>query len=81
MRSKVWRICLLTILMGSTMAPQLWAQPNREFVDSFNRRFLTQRPKVGETLPDAEGYDSKGNKFSLKQTRGSFTVIVFGCLT
>jgi len=38
-------------------------------------------PKVGDRLPEVEGYDEAGNPFALRTLRGHHTVLVFGCLT
>ncbi len=43
--------------------------------------FERTAPKVGEALPDATGYDAKGREFKLSRLKGSYTVLVFGCLT
>ncbi len=43
--------------------------------------FERTAPKVGEALPDATGYDAKGREFKLSRLKGSYAVLVFGCLT
>lgn len=43
--------------------------------------FERTAPKVGEALPDATGYDAKGREFKLSRLKGSYSVLVFGCLT
>jgi len=37
--------------------------------------------QVGMQLPDVSLYDSDGNTFHLTQLKGSYSVLVFGCLT
>jgi cytochrome oxidase Cu insertion factor (SCO1/SenC/PrrC family) len=37
--------------------------------------------KIGDPLPDVGAYDSNGKPFPLRNLRGSYTVLVFGCLT
>jgi len=43
--------------------------------------FERTAPKVGEALPDASGYDAEGKEFKLSRLKGSYAVLVFGCLT
>ncbi len=43
--------------------------------------FERTAPKVGEALPDAAGYDAEGKEFKLSRLKGSYSVLVFGCLT
>ena len=38
-------------------------------------------PAVGEKLPDLTVYDANGKPFRLSRLKGSYTVLVFGCLT
>ncbi len=38
-------------------------------------------PKVGSRLPDVELFDDRGQVLSTATLRGSYTVLVFGCLT
>lgn len=38
-------------------------------------------PKVGERLPDVSGYDVDGRPVSLRDLKGDYKVLVFGCLT
>ena len=52
-----------------------------EFADRYDERFAQQQPKIGMRVPDANGFDEEGNPFSIKDTRGKFTVFVFGCNT
>ena len=43
--------------------------------------FRPSTPDVGDSLPDITGYDSQGQPFNLSHLKGSYTVLVFGCLT
>ena len=43
--------------------------------------FERTAPKVGEALPEASGYDAEGKGFKLSSLKGSYSVLVFGCLT
>ena len=38
-------------------------------------------PLVGKKLPDLTVFDENGDEFPLRQLRGEYSVIVFGCLT
>ena len=40
-----------------------------------------QLPIAGKQLPDVTAYDEFGNEFSTSSLRGSYSVLVFGCLT
>ena len=59
------------------------AQPTSEmeFVDRYENMFKNRPPLEGTNLPDARGYLADGSEFSIKQTKGKHTVLVFGCLT
>lgn len=37
--------------------------------------------KIGDPLPDVAGYDAAGKSFHLRNFKGHFAVLVFGCLT
>jgi len=43
--------------------------------------FERSAPKVGDPLPELLAYDSQGEEFPLSSLRGSYAVLVFGCLT
>lgn len=38
-------------------------------------------PQEETSLPDVTVFDENGNKFSTRELRGHYTVLVFGCLT
>ena len=46
-----------------------------------DKRFEQAKPAVGEMLPDVAAYGEKGQELKLRDLRGQYTVIVFGCLT
>ena len=48
---------------------------------AMNGRFLRSRPRVGELIPKLKGFDEQGNEVQLSSLKGSYAVIVFGCLT
>ncbi len=53
----------------------------QNFVDGSDKRFTGEKPKVGEMLTEAQGYDLEGNPFALSQLKKQFTVLVSGCFT
>ncbi len=55
-----------------------WAQPGGMQADP---RGGSQQSLVGNPMPDLSVYDASGNPFSLADLKGSYTVLVFGCLT
>ena len=42
---------------------------------------LSGGPGVGDSMPDVQVYLADGTPFSTGQLKGSYTVLVFGCLT
>ena len=46
-----------------------------------NARFLEAEPKVGATVPEVTLHTEDGQPFELASVKGSYTVLVFGCLT
>ncbi len=58
--------------------PGQGGQSGRSQVSSaFNR----SSPGIGESIPEVTVYTADGKKFSTSQLKGSYTVLVFGCLT
>lgn len=51
------------------------------FVEGFEKRFSVEKPKVGDPLPNATGYDLEQKPFLLSQLKGDFSVVVSGCFT
>ncbi len=72
-----------------TMFTSLWAgvcsaQPGDDensARERLIRRFEEEAPKVGEALPDITVLDAEGKTFRLTDLKGSYTILVFGCLT
>jgi cytochrome oxidase Cu insertion factor (SCO1/SenC/PrrC family) len=64
-------VALLTLafLANSIVAP------------AFGQSGFDRGPAVGDQLPDISGYDAAGKPVELAQMKGSYTVLVFGCLT
>lgn len=94
MRWKTMLIVLLAIgWVGFATLPTM-AQPNRnqqggrrgaqggqEGRRPSGGRFDLRGPEVGTALPDIQLYDEQGEQISLASIKGSYSVIVFGCLT
>jgi cytochrome oxidase Cu insertion factor (SCO1/SenC/PrrC family) len=43
--------------------------------------FVTERPAVGDPLPDVTVYDVNGREVKTSSLRGQHIVLTFGCLT
>ena len=52
-----------------------------EFAETFNRRYLTKNPLVGDPIGSLGAFDELGNEFDFNDLKGKYTVINFGCLT
>ena len=77
----VWSVglAILPFLVSGCSAPGRSSKASMH--DRMNETFLAKEPRVGDPLPDAEGFDAQGNPFALAETRGRVTVIVAGCIT
>lgn len=49
--------------------------------NSVVRSFERNAPAIGSMIPDVRGYTADGKPFSLRDLKGQYTVLVFGCLT
>ena len=45
------------------------------------REFEAKSPSIGTPLPDITILDAEGREFPLRNLKGDYTVLVFGCLT
>jgi|SaaInlStandDraft_1057018.scaffolds.fasta_scaffold518957_1 cytochrome oxidase Cu insertion factor (SCO1/SenC/PrrC family) len=68
---------LLIPILVCTMMPTLAQSPR----DTRSRRGSSQVPQPGTNLPTVRAVDEQGRDFSTASLRGSYTVLVFGCLT
>ena len=59
-------------------APGQGGQSGRSQVSS---AFKRASPGIGEPIPEVTVYTADGKEFSTSQLKGSYTVLVFGCLT
>jgi len=74
------RTCFVLGLLA-VLAGGVWGQaPDRAEGDG-PRGMGARLPKVGSMLPDIELYDAEGQVFSTANLRGTYSVVVFGCLT
>ena len=48
---------------------------------ALQNRFEKNSPGIGQTLPDITLYDEQGRPFAVRDLKGHYSVIVFGCLT
>jgi cytochrome oxidase Cu insertion factor (SCO1/SenC/PrrC family) len=84
-----WMCAGLTL--GALLPGMAFAQPQavsaggrrdaRGAASGMMRQFDEQSPPVGARLPEIAAFDHEGEPFSLEQLKGSYTVLVFGCLT
>jgi len=77
-----WLVSLLAII-GAPFAsygqrPEQGGQSGRSQVAT---SFQRSSPGIGEVIPEVTVYTADGKKFSTSQLKGSYTVLVFGCLT
>ncbi|MGB0759834.1 MAG: hypothetical protein ACPGPS_09860 [Rubripirellula sp.] len=70
-------VFLLFPILGCTMMPSLGQSPR----DPRSRGGGSQIPQPGSNLPSVRAVDEQGRDFSTASLRGSYTVLVFGCLT
>ena len=72
---------LLLAALGSSALAQPPEGGMRNRMRQADERFLEMDPKVGDPLPDVYGFDEERSKFALSSLKGSYSVVVFGCLT
>ncbi len=71
-----------TIRQRPRPKPEPAKKESLEFAEMYEQIFSKKKPMPGDIV-DAElsAFDENGNQFKFGQTRGKYTVIVFGCLT
>ena len=69
---------VLTATLILAAQPVLAQQPARNQLQS---GFNAKAPAIGTELPAASGYTADGEPFNLRDLRGEYTLLVFGCLT
>ncbi|MEM7478941.1 MAG: hypothetical protein AAF483_28495 [Planctomycetota bacterium] len=65
------RVAALALILAATTP--LFAQPGG--------RGNSSLPLQGKSLPQVKAFDEDGQVFSTASLKGSYTVLVFGCLT
>ena len=82
------RALLRTLVMAGLITSTLsissgYAQGNRNSQSRGRSTggFDQQAPAIGQPLPDVKLNTADGKEFSTSQLKGSYTVLVFGCLT
>jgi cytochrome oxidase Cu insertion factor (SCO1/SenC/PrrC family) len=71
------KMIILTTLAAICCHTPSFGQPGRGGNDRLQRAGLA----VGQSIPTTDLYSSDGREFSLSELRGSYTVLIFGCLT
>lgn len=65
---------LLTLAISAVLAQPVCAQQRRD-------QFAKNLPAVGAQLPEVEIFDERGQILPTEKLKGSYTVLVFGCMT
>ena len=82
------RIFSLTVIALMALNSISWAQPGRRPGSSQGgsgrsqlANFGRKAPQVGEQLPDITLFRADGSPLKLRDLKGHYSVLVFGCLT
>lgn len=68
------------IATAVALAPHIaLAQPSAR--GQLQSRFAAKAPAIGAELPDASGFTADGEPINLRDLKGDYSVLVFGCLT
>jgi len=70
----------VNLLLCSTLSPAIAQRGGPDRGDDRSRGG-GQVPAPGTMLPKVTAFDEQGEKFNTASLRGSYTVLVFGCLT
>ncbi|MDP6779847.1 MAG: hypothetical protein QGI83_24025 [Candidatus Latescibacteria bacterium] len=73
-----WSLCAVAVALVLGAETLAWGQPQDAPRDSRDRQ---QQSFVGKPMPDISVYDASGNPLNLTDLKGSYSVLVFGCLT
>ena len=81
MSTEFSKICagLALCLIASTAPAQQAAEENPR--ESVRRQFQASGLEIGSQFPDVQIFDAEGKPFQTADLRGSYTVLVTGCLT
>ncbi len=84
LRFRLSALCWISLCLVPLFAVELSAQPPAaagQMRRQLQTRFEATSPDVGESLPDVSLFDADGKPFHLRNLKGDYTVLVFGCLT
>lgn len=82
--AKIWiqrSVAISAVLLSAGPAATQESKPEETPRQAVVRQFERTAPAIGEPLPQVELYDARGKPVRLAELRGSYTVLVFGCLT
>ncbi len=74
-----WKSISLSVAFASVLGSAPIVSTTADAQSGFERGNLRQL--IGESLPEVTVYDPDGKPFELAQLKGSYSVLVFGCLT
>lgn len=76
------------VVLALDLVTGVSAQPKKQQDDPARAKILrrlnvefTKGPAIGQLLPDVTLHTADGKPFPLRSVKGSYTVLVFGCLT
>jgi cytochrome oxidase Cu insertion factor (SCO1/SenC/PrrC family) len=73
---------LLFVLLSLPLAAQETdLPPGERLLERLDRIFQETSPPLGAKLPNITLHDATGKKFRLRNLKGQYTVLLFGCLT
>ena len=72
---------MTTALMTTSSYGQPFNQGGQSGRSGVNSGFEKTAPGIGQPLPEVTLYRADGKQFLTSQLKGSYTVLVFGCLT
>jgi cytochrome oxidase Cu insertion factor (SCO1/SenC/PrrC family) len=76
------RLSVVTCLASGLLSAGSQSLPAQQSArGQLQSSFASKAPSIGAELPDASGYTADGKPFNLRELKGKYTVIVFGCLT
>ena len=78
---RVWIVVVMSGVGALGLLAQSPDSRGRRFQGGMMNRFEESAPQVGDKLPDVELFDAQGQPLRLSSLKGSYTVLVLGCLT
>jgi cytochrome oxidase Cu insertion factor (SCO1/SenC/PrrC family) len=76
----------VAVLLGATAFSQEPSEPAAEEKPEQPRQIVIRvfnetSPEIGQPLPAVACFDETGERFQLRQLKGQYSVLMFGCLT